>query len=245
MLEKTAMLCRWSARILGALLVLLFAAIAMGERLPVLAELGAQERMIFLAWAAILSGLILAWKKEGSGSLLTLAGAGLIIGLNSASLRMWPVQLCAATAVVHAACWVVLHDKPSAIVPPKIFWAAGALLLLLPANEIFMNPPLMTAAFSPPESMVGSWRQMHAGGDDLMFTIREDGTVTGTFAGNSFMDATIVYNRSWFGKLMHWRSEYIIIGKNFTAPLHWKGEALQGALFERGKGPRHFALQPM
>ncbi len=200
---------------------------------------------MFLGWALMLLGLIAAWKKEAAGSLLTLAGAGLIVGMDANSLRMWPLQLFVAAAVAHAACWVVLHDKPSAMVPPKIFWAVGALLLLLPANEIFMNPPLMTASFTPPPSMVGTWREVRAGGDELIFTIRSDGTVTGSFAGRPIDDAKILNNRSWFGKLLHWRSEYIIVGQGFTAPLHWKGEAMQGALFERGKVSRRFSLQPM
>ena len=50
------------------------------------------------------------------------------------------------------------------------------------------------------------------------------------------MNGRIIYNRSWFGRLMHWRTDYLIMGKlsrggRFTAPLTMRGVGLEGALF--------------
>ncbi len=77
--------------------------------------------------------------------------------------------------------------------------AVLGLFLLLCANEIFGNPPLTTPDLRPGTELVGTWSS-----GDKTLTIRSDGTVTGTIVG------TIRYNRTWFGKLMHWRTDYII-----------------------------------
>jgi len=65
---------RWTARIIGTLLLLLIAVFAIGEGLPNPLILSPREILLFAAIAMMLVGLIVAWKWEGIGGLLILGG---------------------------------------------------------------------------------------------------------------------------------------------------------------------------
>jgi hypothetical protein len=76
--------CRWTARIIGTLLVLLSVAIAIGEGMPNPLTLPAWAQIIFLALALIMVGILIAWRWEFAGGVLSLAGFCLgIVPLNN------------------------------------------------------------------------------------------------------------------------------------------------------------------
>jgi hypothetical protein len=70
---------------------------------------------------------------------------------------------------------------------------------------------------------------------DAVFTINPDASVSGRIGDATVMNARIIYNRSWFGRLMHWRTDYLIVGDRFTAPLTPRGVGLEGTLFRSQK----------
>ena len=121
---------------------------------------------------------------------------------------------------------------------------AVVVFILLCANEAFGMPPLMTPAFHPPPDMVGTW-EAKLGSMDAVFTINPDASVSGGIGEATLIDGRMIYNRSWFGKFMHWRTDYLIMGRlsqvvrpservagdRFTAPLTLRGVGLEGALF--------------
>lgn len=72
--KSLAAVCRWTARIFGALLVVLILVIAIGEGVPnpftqpLIVQIG------FLALALIVTGILTGWRWELWGGVLSLAG---------------------------------------------------------------------------------------------------------------------------------------------------------------------------
>ena len=72
-----------------------------------------------------------------------------------------------------------------------------------------------------------------------------DASVSGRIGDATLTTGRMIHNRSWFGRFMHWRTDYLIMGKlsrvvrpservagdGFTAPLTVRGVGLEGALF--------------
>lgn len=65
---------RWTARILGTLLLLQIAVFAMGEGVPNPLNLSRRELLLFAALATMIVGQIAAFRWEGIGGLLILGG---------------------------------------------------------------------------------------------------------------------------------------------------------------------------
>ena len=72
-------LCRWTARVLGVLMVVSTLIIAIGEGMPnpftqpMIVQLG------FLALALIIVGILAGWRWELSGGIMSLVGWGLLV----------------------------------------------------------------------------------------------------------------------------------------------------------------------
>lgn len=69
-----AAVCRWTARIVGALLVVTVVCIAIGERMPNPFAQPAMAQVGFLALAMIVIGILVGWRWELAGGILSLAG---------------------------------------------------------------------------------------------------------------------------------------------------------------------------
>jgi len=69
-----AVACRWTARILGAFLVVGCVWIAIGEGLPNPLSQPLLIQVMFLAFALLLIGIVVAWRWELAGSVTSLAG---------------------------------------------------------------------------------------------------------------------------------------------------------------------------
>jgi len=266
---------RWTARILGSLMVLFLLAFLIGEGVPSWRHMTAQERLYALGVCALFLGLVVAWFREAWGGLLSLAGWGWLIVL--ARRPAWDLlfSLPAALGAIHLLCgWRLRGPAP----PPgpaagpagpgrrwmvRSLWAALAVFLLLCANEIFGEPPFMTPA-TPPAAWVGTWHATLTvlarplpGGLPVVLTIAPDGSVSGTVGGATLTSGRFAANRSWFGRLMHWRTEYGMRGTlsqvveyggaqgaRFAAPLSPTAAGLDGALFLSEPGiPRPLGLR--
>jgi len=214
----------WLARIVGLLFALLFFAFVIGEGLPTRwnATLIAQ----FLALAGIACGLIVAWKWEGLGGAITLA-AFCLLGVTNANFVTWArwspfTVLPPAVGLLHVLCWLRLRGASPGKLPRAIWIAFGAFVLLC-ANEVFGNPPLMTPR-RPAHAMVGTWRSAN-----VVLTVDPDGLLAGTIDGKGLGAARVVGNRSWFGKLMKWRTDYTVRG-DVNGFLWLAGARLNGQL---------------
>jgi len=245
---RAAVVGRWIAFIFGSLMVLFFLAFFCGEGPPRISQLTALEKLQFLAMGSLFLGLAVAWKWEGLGGLLAVAGFVALVAISRSHLRLWALYLPAAIGAVHIACWWRLRiGAPANLtpwhVPRNALFALGAalaLFLLLCANEMFGQPPLMTPPLRPSGNLPGTWTGTSR--PDIVLTLHEDASVTGTIAGAAIADARIAYGRSWFGKLMHWNADYVIrgrlSGRDFSAPLMATGQTLDGSLFLDGRPMR-------
>lgn len=226
----------WIARIAGLLFALFYCAFLIGEGPP-------PWSVYTLCWAAILSGLVLAWKWEGFGAAITLAGYVMFYLADRQFLAFSMRPLTAAPAViafVHVLSWFELGRRNRRPYPlPAAIWAGLALFLLLSINEVFGNPPLMTRRIPEP-SIVGAWHST-----DVALTLSLDGRLSGTVAGKRLSEARLTGNRTWFGKLMHWRTDYMINGRLEGQLVRgWvdvAGPALRADLLS-GRKMRHFEV---
>jgi len=133
--------------------------------------------------------------------------------------------------------------------------AAFTALVLLCANEMLGNPPWMTPAFDPASELVGSWQAKAEAWPgpteiDVLLTMNADGVVSGSIGGATVIGARIAANRTWFGRALNWRTDYLIRGQlsgtvgapplrnanSFAAPVNREGQDLVGSLFTSGPG---------
>jgi hypothetical protein len=128
--------------------------------------------------------------------------------------------------------------------------------VLLCANEMLGNPPLMTPALQP-AALAGSWRAKADAWPgpskiEILFTVSADGSVSGKIGNATLAGAHITHNRTWLGQMINWRTGYVIRGElggtvgatplrngnRFSAPLNLDGPDLVGSIFTAGKDAR-------
>jgi len=262
---QAALAGRWTARILGSLMVLFILTFVFGEGPPPLLRMTAREQLYALGMSSLFLGLVVAWFREGWGGLMSVLGWAFLSVLARRPALDLPLSIPAAVGLLHLLCWLRLHLPAPA--PGASNWATGpqvrslvlllsislGIFVLLCANEIFGQPPLMTPAGPPPAGIVGTWsanlttvtRQPLQDEIPVVFTIGPDGSVSGTVGNAALTSGQILPNRSWFGRLMNWRAPYEIrgalsqevrsyggtAGDRFTAGLDLRGSELDGALF--------------
>ena len=246
---RAAVLARWVARVAGTLLFLFFVAFVAGEGPPPLAALSPHERAYWAGLIALFGGLALACVWESWGASLTLAAWLFLWMLAGRAPTAALFLLPAAIALLHGICWLRLRFPAPALGPPppaarlasRIAWVLVAAFALLCANEMFGNPPLMTPPLHPSAALAGHWHTAPGSILSAELEIHPDGAVTGTFADVPLDRARIANNRTWFGRLMHWRSEYTLAGQNLSAGLNLRAGLLEGAVL-RSHGPLRFTL---
>jgi len=246
---RAAVLARWIARVSGGLLFLFFLALVIGEGPPPLLAMGPHERAFWFGLLALFAGLALAWIWEGWGAILTLAGwvflCVLARRLPAGALFLVP----AAIALLHLLCWLRLRLPAPAMAPApaavriaaRVAWALAAVFALLCANEIFGNPPLMTPALRPNSNLAGRWQSTPGSPLSAALEIHSDGRVTGAVADIPLVDARFANNRTWFGRLMHWRNEYSLEARGIHAGFTLRNGRLEGAVQE-AHGPYGLTL---
>jgi len=65
---------KWTARVLDVIIGVLMLLFIFGEGLPVFAEMSPREIILFIAFAVILIGLIVAWWQEKIGTFIIFSG---------------------------------------------------------------------------------------------------------------------------------------------------------------------------
>jgi hypothetical protein len=255
---QAALAGRWTGRILGSLMVLFILVFVFAEGPPPLARMAVREQLYALALTCLFLGLILAWFYEAWGGLLSIVGWVLLLALARQPAWNLLFLIPAALGLLHLVCWWRLRGPiPQEAIGslfglplrPLVLTLSVLLgiFLLLCVNEIFGQPPLMAGGNQPPAGMVGTWRANLATGAPVVFAIGPDGSVSGTVGDAALTDGRFLPNRSWFGRLMHWRTCYLIRGRisgvSFSAPLNLTGSELAGALFlPRAGSPKPLSL---
>ena len=105
----SAAACRWTARILGTLLVLIIVLIAIGEGMPNPFTQPIPVQIGFLALALVMIGILGGWRWELAGGTVSLVG--------------WSLFVVAVMRSPRGLNWFV-----SALALPGVLYVAGALL---------------------------------------------------------------------------------------------------------------------
>lgn len=222
-LDRAAQAACWAARIAGLLLALLFLAFVIGESLP--RQWTLQLALQFLCLFSIAAGLLLAWKWEGLGGLLTIAAFVLLCLTYGSfvSFAKWSpfTAIPAIVGLMHVLCWLRLRGASPGRLPVAV-WALLGVFVALCANEIFGAPPLMTPS-RPIAAMVGTWHSQ-----SVVLTVAADGALSGRIDDSPVESARVLGNRSWFGRLMRWRTDSVVDGEGVTGFLWLAGTHLAG-----------------
>jgi len=239
---------RWIGRVAGLLCVLFVLAFIVGEGPPAIWRMNSREALFALDLTALFGGLILAWFWEGWGGLMSVCAWGALAAVERQHAFDPPFLVPCAVGLLHILCWWRLRGPA----PPPLaltgyakvlservwvaFWVLVTLLVLLSANEMFGQPPLMTGCGAPPTEVVGTWSATltTVSGRPLPnpipieIKIAPGGSVTGLVGGADLTGGELVRNRSWFGQLVNWRTDYAIRG--------WLSREVQGVVGSTG-GP--------
>lgn len=103
---------RWTARILGSLLLLLIFVIMTGSFFSegLAYEISAAENWMFFAMFLMLIGTIVGWKYEGYAALLLIAGYLLFVGVNYTRNQTfnvgWVIPIFLIVGILYLMCWV-------------------------------------------------------------------------------------------------------------------------------------------
>jgi hypothetical protein len=121
------------------------------------------------------------------------------------------------------------------------FAVIAACLVLLVINEVFGHPPLMTPRPHLTADMRGVWSH-----GAILFEVASDAAVSGRYGDVQFA-GKLRRNRTWFGKWMNWRTDYIILGsfsdgRPISVPVQWTGNGYTGSVFI---GPNYKAAGPV
>jgi hypothetical protein len=255
---------RWIARISGTLMVLFLLAFLIGEGPPSVARMTTREQLYTLGFGTLFAGLVIAWFWEGWGGLLSLSGWAFLAVLAGKPPWDLPFSIPAAAGLLHVLCWWRLRTPATSLEPVSaamgrfkilyvLLWVSLGTFILLSANELFGHPPLMTPSGRQAAEMVGTWyatlttvSQQPLPHEILaVLTIGPDGSVTGVIGSAEVISGRLERNRSWFGRLMNWRTDYLIRGTlsrvvesyggtrgdHFSAPMNFDGKDLAGSLF--------------
>jgi hypothetical protein len=112
--------------------------------------------------------------------------------------------------------------------------AVAALVLAVPLalllNEMFGMPPVFTPELEQPAALAGVWS-----GVGVTLNIAPDGTVFGVFGQDQVYRAKLSRNRTWVGRTLNWRTDYIIMGRSgdhrFTAPFNMRDGRIHASFF--------------
>lgn len=143
-----------------------------------------------------------------------------------------------------------------------LFYLVGLVLILalgLLLIEVVPNPPVMAPQLRPTAGMIGAWKgtaRMSASETtssdlEVQVEIHPDAAVTGWVGGAKIATAKLANNRSWLGRRLGLRTDYIILGEavlpsgqrrwQFQMPMALQEGSFKGALFIEGK-PRRITL---
>ena len=107
--------------------------------------------------------------------------------------------------------------------------------LVLTAPVVLIHPPAFTPKLPEPVTL----------------RVERDGAVFGVFGKEQVYEAKITANRTWVGRVLHWRTDYIITGQvgqnRFSAPFNIRDTRIETSFFiskGNGKpGPAHVVLE--
>jgi hypothetical protein len=225
----------------------------------------------------MLAGLAMMLKWEKSGALVMAVGTTAFFGgigfrgfpwmalINLVPIGCFSIYWLAESSVRLVGADAQGFRRAEKVVLATLGTGLTAFVLLC-ANEMLGNPPLLTPALPPSSALVGTWQataQAWPGPSEIevLLTVHADGTVSGEVGGAALAGARISGNRTWLGRLLKWRTDYLIRGElrgalggaplrngdRFAVPLNLDGPELVGSIFTSGRdaGGGHMSSAPL
>jgi len=96
---------RWVVRLCSLVFLAFLASSFAGETWP--AMIGTPERVDLIVWGSILLGMILAWKSEGGGGFVIIAGFIVQVALRPDVLTMWSMWIAPAIGGLFVISWAM------------------------------------------------------------------------------------------------------------------------------------------
>jgi len=165
---------RWTARILGTLLVLLVVVFLIGEGVPKPSMLTASEKLMCGSSVAMLLGLIVAWRWEGIGGALALSGY-LFLGVLMPPVMISPFMAGGVAGCLYLFAWWT-SDRSK--------WRERGGPRRLGITAIALVGALLTI-----------WLWLGAGARSMEARVRNLPNLAGRWVGTSFVTDGVVHNR--------------------------------------------------
>ena len=225
---------RRTARTLGGIVAALFLVHIIGEGFPAPSLLTIRDSFAVVGVTLSIIGLLLAWKWEGPGGALAILGYVVAAISHTTILASRVFGLLALTGILFLVCWWLTWKQSGAeqlsLPNPlsglnhkqrRVAGYAGGILLLLFTNEVFLTPPIMSTGVNILPTVAGHWegRSSIVSGWcnqrrlKVAVTVHDDGAVDGSVGDAALEHGRFAANRTWIGKLLGWRSEYLITGE--------------------------------
>ncbi|MBN8732325.1 MAG: hypothetical protein J0L64_17420 [Acidobacteria bacterium] len=230
----------WMARAVGLLCILFVLAFVIAEGPPPLQRMTGREVMFALGMLAMFGGLAVAWRWEAWGGAVAVVAWIALAGQLGEHALDPPFLVPVVAGALHLLCaWrlrggEVVGEAGRWGVVSRVGWVLVAVFVVLCANEMFGQPPLMAGSRIAQEA-VGEW-EGQAGLARLRLRIAPDGGVVGALGVIPIDGARMQVNRSWFGRLIHWRSDYVMRSSEVSLHVDLRGGALEGTLTRGGHG---------
>ena len=220
---------RWITRLVGLLLVLFFLTFVVAHLAadgpPPLAAFSGRQAVSALGLLLLFAGLAVAWFRPKWGGLLSIAGWVLL-----RCPMDWPMLIPAVIGAGNLWVWWMLRDFTAIPpIPRKMAVAIVAPLAIfgiLSANEILGQPPFLAGSA---RAVAGTWSD-----ETTRLIIGQDGSVSGTIGADAIVGGRIESNRTWFGRVLNWRTDYLIRGERVRVFLNAESGQLTGTV-EQGK----------
>jgi predicted Ser/Thr protein kinase len=129
-------IARWTARILGTLLLFFYGAFVLGEGFPPLASKPGGVQLNFIALSLMLGGFVIGWKREGAAALL-IAGGWTLWRISEGGFALNLFQKPLAVAALYAFCWWETKGRRTGVLAAATATLAVTLVLgrlFVPAN---------------------------------------------------------------------------------------------------------------
>jgi hypothetical protein len=111
--NRTATGCRWTARILSALLIAALVSIAIGEGMPNPLTQPPMVQLGFAGVALIVLGFLAAWRWELAGGIASLVGVCMVFGPNLVDGKMtWFIAALVAPGVLYMTSHLLRCGRP-------------------------------------------------------------------------------------------------------------------------------------
>lgn len=149
--SKTVLGARWTARVLGTLLLVFYGFFVLVEGLPPIASQSEGVQLNFVALALMLLGFVIGWKREGTAALLIACGWTLW-QISEGRVKWNLFQTPLPVAMLYGICWWATRGRRTSVVAGTVIALALALGLgqLFVPTSVFVNGAIVDAQTGQP-----------------------------------------------------------------------------------------------